>query len=380
MVVYVWLGSVPLSSGASSLRKPSSSKPALHLQDVASQQLVHGRVQLPGRSGVGVREREPLGLEHEDAVQRGIQRGLEARQRVLRPLLVIDVRRHGDDAHQPPVLVPLGHRARQVPAPHAVLAPHAELALRPHALVHGRFPHVPHLLALRGVHILQEDVQRQLSTLAPGVRLPHLVGVVHRPVRARRPHALGQRVQQPAVAQLVLALQRLALPLAQQRRLALELLLLEEQVHEDADLGAEDLRIERLEQVVHRAVRVALEDVGRVPAERGEEDDGDGAGALALLDERRRLEAIQPRHLHVHEDDGEVTLEEELQGLLAAGGAHQLLPERLEDGLERQEVRRVVIHHEDAGPLARRALWDTFGGGFGGNHAEQNGGPGGYRQ
>ena len=77
----------------------------------------------------------------------------------------------------------------------------------------------------------------------------------------------GSESSSRAVAQLVLALQRLALLLAQQRGLALQLLLLAEQVDEDADLGAEDLRVERLEQVVDRAVRVALEDVGGVAAD-----------------------------------------------------------------------------------------------------------------
>ena len=60
---------------------------------------------------------------------------------------------------------------------------------------------------------------------------------------------------------------------------------LPEQLDEDVDLGAKDLRLVRLEDVVDGAELVAAEDVRLVAAQRGEEDDRRVARLVALANE-----------------------------------------------------------------------------------------------
>src|SRR4029079_262621 len=149
---------------------------------------------------------------------------------------------------------------------------------------------------------------------------------------------LRHRVRELAVALLAAATRRGQLRSPQQLRLAPQLLGLLMQVDEDGDLRAQQLGVERLEDVVDRAARVAAEDVLRVLADGGEKDDGDVLRPLALLDERCGLEAVQLRHLHVQEDEREVVLEKSRERLLARGGLYEIAAERLEHGLEGEQV------------------------------------------
>jgi hypothetical protein len=136
-------------------------------------------------------------------------------------------------------------------------------------------------------------------------------------------------------------------PRAKPLLLLADLALLDVEVDEHADLGAQDLRLERFEDVVDRAHRVALKDVFLLLADRGEEDDRNVLERLARLDQLRRLEAVHARHLHVEQNDGEVPLEQATQRLLARRGADDALSQRLENRLEREKILRPVVHDED---------------------------------
>ena len=98
-------------------------------------------------------------------------------------------------------------------------------------------------------------------------------------------------------------------------RLLLERLALAEQLHEDVDLGAEDVRVERLEDVVDGAELVAAEDIRLAARQRGEEDDRRVAGAVALADQAGGLEAVEVGHLHVEQHDREVRVQQMTEGL-----------------------------------------------------------------
>ena len=130
------------------------------------------------------------------------------------------------------------------------------------------------------------------------------------------------------------------------RGLVLELLVLAEEVHEDLDLRLEDLRDDRLEEVVDRADGVSLEDVRFVPRERRDEDDRRVAGLLALANQVRGLEAVHFGHLHVEEDDGEIVVEQPLQGLHPRLGADALDVSVGEHRLERDQVVRLIVDEE----------------------------------
>jgi hypothetical protein len=90
---------------------------------------------------------------------------------------------------------------------------------------------------------------------------------------------------------------------AQCRVLAIEL-------DERRDLRAQDVRVVRLEDVVHRADLVSAEHLLALLVDRGQEDDRDLRGPLAALDELGRLEAVHARHLDVQQDRGVVAIQQ----------------------------------------------------------------------
>src|SRR6185437_10057845 len=69
---------------------------------------------------------------------------------------------------------------------------------------------------------------------------------------------------------------------------------------------------------------------------------------LALLDQLGGLEAVELRHLHVEEDHRHVRAgQQDPQRVLARRGREQLMPERLQDRLERDEVLAPVVDEQD---------------------------------
>ena len=109
------------------------------------------------------------------------------------------------------------------------------------------------------------------------------------------------------------------------------------------------MRVERLHQIVDRAGSIALEDVLGVLGDRGQEDDRYVPRALELLDQLRGLEAVHARHLDVEQDHGVLVVEQASQRLFARLDADELLAQRLEDRLERQQVLRPVVDQQAPG-------------------------------
>src|SRR5712675_258997 len=68
---------------------------------------------------------------------------------------------------------------------------------------------------------------------------------------------------------------------------------------------------------------------------------------FARLDHARRLESVHSRHLNVEQYDGELALEQAAQRVLARLGAHESLPQRLEDGLERKQILGAIVDEKD---------------------------------
>ena len=131
----------------------------------------------------------------------------------------------------------------------------------------------------------------------------------------------------------------------------LQALALLPEVDEDRDLRAEDVRVEGLEDVVDGAGRIAAEDVPLVLRDRRQEDDRDRRRARAALDQLGRLEAVHVRHLDVEQDAREVAVEQLAQRGLSGLHGDELLVERLERRLERQQVLGAIVDEEDAGVI-----------------------------
>jgi hypothetical protein len=126
---------------------------------------------------------------------------------------------------------------------------------------------------------------------------------------------LRHRVRERSVTLLALTSRGCKLAVAQHLCLSSQLERLAVEVDEDRDLRAQNVRIERLEEVVDRSGGVALEDVDLFLRDRRQEDDRNRPRLRALLDQRRGLEAVESRHLRVHQDHGDVVDEQASKGL-----------------------------------------------------------------
>src|SRR4051812_23728070 len=94
-----------------------------------------------------------------------------------------------------------------------------------------------------------------------------------------------------------------ALSLSQGLRLSPERHAPTMKVDEDGDLLPDDIRVERLDEVVDRADRIGPVDLTDVGGQGGEEDDGDVAGSFDLFEMVGDLEAVHAGHHHIEEDE-----------------------------------------------------------------------------
>ena len=132
----------------------------------------------------------------------------------------------------------------------------------------------------------------------------------------------------------------------------LRCLLRERQQHRD--LGAQHLRVDRLDDVVDGTGRIAALDLLAVRIRPREEHDRRVLVPRPLLDQLDGLEAVHAGHPDVHDDHPEVLVEERPQRLLAGAGRHDLMVERRQQGLERRQGVRLVVDYQDAGLITHR--------------------------
>ena len=133
----------------------------------------------------------------------------------------------------------------------------------------------------------------------------------------------------------------------------LELTRLAVQLDEHGDLGAQNRRLDRDRHVVHRPTLVALELVQLGQVDGRDEDDRRLPEARMLADDLRELEAVQLRHAHVHQDDGDLGLEQPLQRLAGRARPDQVLAQVGEDGLVAEQLRRLVVDQQDVALFGR---------------------------
>ena len=103
--------------------------------------------------------------------------------------------------------------------------------------------------------------------------------------------------------------------------------------------------------VVDGAGLVALEPVELGDVHAGHEDDRDGFEARVIVNQRRGLEAVHARHLHVEQHHREFLLHERFERFEAGIHRHEVVAQRLEDGAVRQQPRRLVVHQQDVGGI-----------------------------
>ena len=179
-------------------------------------------------------------------------------QSIFGAFLIVDVRRGRDPPDDGPVDFRLRNRPCDVPAVTAVGgAPDPHLALERNSAAEAGFPRGAGLGAILRVQAIPERLLPHRFGLEAAIGQPGPVPEGDLAVGVRRPDALGQGVEQMAVALLALALERLAFPFVQQAFLQLQLLAPDVKLDEHRRLRAQDVGVEGLHQVVDGAVRVA---------------------------------------------------------------------------------------------------------------------------
>ena len=119
------------------------------------------------------------------------------------------------------------------------------------------------------------------------------------------------------------------------------------QFQENTDFGFQYFLVDRLEQIVHRATFVALEDIFLFFGDRRNENDRNVAGLLVLAHEFCHFEPIHLRHLHIKQNQREIVLQGEGQGLIARLGHDQITAISIQDRFQRDQVFPVIIHNQN---------------------------------
>ena len=116
------------------------------------------------------------------------------------------------------------------------------------------------------------------------------------------------------------------------------------QLDEHSHFGAKDFGDHGHKDVVHRAEFVAFEPIQVRGAPGGDENDRCLAESRVLAEQRGGLEAVHLRHHDVQQHQRDRVLEQTLQGLPARTGHEDVLAQRVQHRLVRQQFSGVVVH------------------------------------
>ena len=152
-------------------------------------------------------------------------------------------------------------------------------------------------------------------------------------------------------------------------RLPFRLLGQQKQFDEHPDLRPQNLRHHRRRDVIDCAEGIRLRHPQLVAVIGGHEDDRCMRGLLAAANQRRRLEAVEPWHVDVEQDQREIALQYLAQRLVTGRRRVQVLVEFLEQRPVDQQLVRPVVDDEDVGAIGslrnrwrgttRRCVWSV---------------------
>jgi hypothetical protein len=103
--------------------------------------------------------------------------------------------------------------------------------------------------------------------------------------------------------------------------------------------------------VIDGAERIRLGHPGLVAVIGRDENDRRVRGLLAAANQRRGLEAIEPRHVHVEQDQREIVFEHLAQRVVARGRRVEVLLQILEDGAVDEQLVGPIVDDQDVGPI-----------------------------
>ncbi|MNH98799.1 hypothetical protein D3C73_515490 [compost metagenome] len=127
------------------------------------------------------------------------------------------------------------------------------------------------------------------------------------------------------------------------------------EVDEDVRLAAQDVGFDRFLDEVDGPGLIAPEPSLQIGASRRDEDDGDVARVHIAAHELGQLKTVHAWHLHVHQGQGDIVDQQQLQRLVARAGlqADDVLP--LQQRLQREQVFFKVVDQQKVNRLFRAA-------------------------
>src|SRR5580692_127821 len=146
---------------------------------------------------------------------------------------------------------------------------------------------------------------------------------------------------------LLHALLKLGVESFQHARLAMQL-------DKDSDFGAQHFWNDGNRDVIHGAAAIALDFVGVRKSDAGDEDDRRLLEARMLANGVGQLKAVHVWHAHVHQDYGDVGLEQSVQSFTGGVRLDEILIQIPKDNFVAQKLCRLVIDHQDINFLLGR--------------------------
>jgi hypothetical protein len=128
---------------------------------------------------------------------------------------------------------------------------------------------------------------------------------------------------------------------------------LQVQIHEDGDLGPEDLRPDRGKDVIHGAQGVPVGQIHVRRAEGADEEDGDLFRSRKIPDPARRREPVHSGHQHVEEYDGEFPFGKPTQALLSRGGPEYFQIQPIQGRGQGFGLVAIVVDDQQGNPRCR---------------------------
>ena len=118
------------------------------------------------------------------------------------------------------------------------------------------------------------------------------------------------------------------------------------ELRKDLHLGAQHFRHHRHRHVIDRACTVAAQIIRFRNMDGGNENDRDALIAWMLADHLGEFEPVQLRHADIHEDDGDVVLEQKFERFFRRRDLDEVLAEIAQHHLIAQQLGGLVVHQQ----------------------------------
>ena len=154
----------------------------------------------------------------------------------------------------------------------------------------------------------------------------------------------------------VIAARQLRDHLLKQSGLPLHLFLFLVKLDKRDDLRTQNFRYKWFCQVVDSAQRITFENMLLGFIDRGQENDRSVTRLLTFANQSSRFEAVDRRHIHIENDEGEFLMKEKPQGIDPGWSSDKILSEIAQERFQCDQIFDVIINQQDTDLLFGHAF------------------------